>query len=220
MFSWIAGKVAEEAREEESTSIVEISAKRLLSQYSVRDLVRRAESSIAQLELSKQLLLQEFGPRAQAFVDRYIDPIVEPIQIFVQLGHEGKGLETIGRAVTSVELLAMLRDQTRMYRKVRDSLEVKTRDVILEDIAFIMSYPSEAFEDALIPAPQKGQVLREIEEALQPILLELESLLSVRPPSHEFIHLFQWRLAIDVRRQHLHDAAMQAIDEIIRTSGF
>jgi hypothetical protein len=216
MFSWIAHRVTEEAREEETTPTSEISAKRILSQYSTQDLVRKAKSSIARLELSKQVLLQEFGPRAQAFVERYIDPIVEPVKIFVQSGREGSPPETLKGAVESVELLALLHDETRLQRKIRDALEIKTRDVILEDIAFILSYPSEALEDVSIPASRRGLVLREMEEALQPILLELETLLSVCPSSYEFIPLFQWRVGVDTQRQNLHDRAMQVVDEKIR----
>jgi hypothetical protein len=215
MFSWIANRVTEEAREEVSTSVGETSAKRLLSQYSSQDLIRRAGSSIAQIKLSKQAFLQEFGTRAQAFVDRYIDPVVEPIKSFVHGGREEKVSETLKGAVGSVELLAMLHDETRLRRKIRDSLESRTRDIILEDISFILSYPSEALEDAAIPAAHRGFILREIEESLQPILLELESLLSVCPPSYEFIPLFQWRVGVDSKRQHLHDCAMQVIDEKI-----
>ena len=218
MFSWIAGRVAEEAREEESGSVVEAAAKRLLSQYSSRDLIRRAESSIAQLELSKQVLLQEFGSRAQAFVDRYIDPIIEPVKSFVQESHEGKTSEHFKGAVGNVELLAILHDDTRLSRRIRETLETKTKDVILEDIAFILSYPSEALEDASIPASQRAGLLRNIEEALQPVLLDLEALLSVRSPSYEFIPLFQWRAGVDLQRQHLHDKAMQIIEEKVHTS--
>jgi hypothetical protein len=213
MFSWIAGRVTEEAREEESGSVVETAAKRLLSQYSSRDLVRRAESSIAQLELAKQVLLQEFGSRAQAFVDRYIDPVIEPVKSFVYESREGKVLESFKGAIGNVELLAILHDDTRLSRKIRETLEAKTKDVILEDIAFILSYPSEALEDAAIPASQRAGLLRDIEEALQPVLLDLESLLSVRSPSYEFIPLFQWRAGVDLQRQRLHDKAMQIIEE-------
>lgn len=216
MFSWIAGQVTREAREEEEAREGEASARRLLSQYSTRDLIRKAESSIAQVELSKQVLLQEFGSRAQAFVDRYINPVIVPIQSFIQSIREGTVARTIKGAVESVELLAILQDETRLRRRIRDSLEIKTRDVILEDIAFILSYPAEALGDAYVPSAGRGYVLREIEEALQPILMELESLLSARPPSYECLALFQWREAIDVKRQHLHDSAMQVIDEKVR----
>ncbi len=215
MFSWIASRVTEEAREEVASGVSEASAKRLLSQYSSRDLIRRAEGSIAQLELSKQVLLQEFGSRAQAFVERYIDPVIDPVKSLVVAGREGKGIETVKGAVGGVELLAIMHDDSRLRRKIHDSLEMKTREAILEDIAFIMSYPSEALAEATIPASQRGEILRQIEEALQPVLLELESLLSSGLPAYEFVPLFQWREAIDGERQRLHDRAMQIIDEKI-----
>lgn len=215
LFSWIANRVTEEAREEESMVESETSAKRLLSQYSSRDLMRRAKAVIAQVEASQQLLLQEFGPRAQAFIDRYVVPVLEPIQSFVHAGQEGKITETVRGAIGTVELLAMLHDKARLPRKIRDTLELKTRDVILEDIAFLLSYPSEAVEDARVPLRERGDLLRKIEGALQPILLDLEALLSLRPPSTEFIPLFRWRLEVDSKRQRLHDEALQIIDEEI-----
>jgi hypothetical protein len=216
MFSWIADRVTEEAREEEAVSVSESSAKRVLSQYSSRDLLRRADSSIARIELSKQILLQQFGTRAQAFVERYVFPVVEPIKSFIQSIREGLVAPDVKDAVGSLELLAMMHDENRLFRKIRDSLETKTRDAILGDIAFILSYPSEALEDAFIPAAQRGAILREIEEKQQPLLLELEDLLSVHPTTFELIPLFEWRLGIDQKRQRLHDASMQIIDEKIR----
>lgn len=215
LFSWIANRVTEEARVEESSVSGEASAKRLLSQYSFRDLMRKAKGAIAEVELAKQALLQQFGPRAQAFVDRYVTPVIEPVVSYVQMGRQGDLSETMRGAVGSVELLAMLHDELRLSRKIRESLEGKTREVILEDIAFILSYPTEAVEDARIPVARRRRILRRIEEALQPVLLDLEALLSVRPPSSELISLFQWRVGVDARRQRLHDGALQVIDEEI-----
>lgn len=220
LFSWIAGRATEEAREEQLFSEAERSAKRALSQYSSRDLIRKATSLLTQVEVAKQTLLQEMGPSSQAFIDRYISPIADQIEMFLQEFRELRPGEALKGAVGSVELLAMLHDSTRVFRKIRDSLEVKTRDVILEDIAFILSYPSEVVEDAVIPVAQRAIVVREIEEALQPILMELEFLLGMRPEAIEPTPLFKWRTRIDQKRQQIHDRAMQVIDDKIHKRTF
>jgi hypothetical protein len=110
----------------------------------------------------------------------------------------------------------MMHDESRLRRKIRDTLERQTRQVILEDIAFILSYPSEALEETMIPPTHFGMVLRQMEHELQPILLQLESLLSIPPPSFEFGQIFQWRMTLDARRQQLHDHALNLIDGYIQ----
>ncbi len=171
---------------------------------------------MAQLELSKQLLLEEYGESAHGFILRYVDPVVEPVKRFIaaSVGEQ----EALERLVGSVEMLHIMHDEMRLRRKIRETIEEHIRQVILEDIDFIMSYPSEAIEEALIPAPLAGTVLRDVEHDLQPILLQLESLLSIPPPSHEFIPIFQWRVTLDDRRQQLHDHALKIIDGHIQRS--
>ena len=216
MFSWIANQVTRESHEDSLTTSKETARRRLMSLYSAPNLVQQAKNSVEKLELSKNALVQEHGPRAQAFADRYIDPFFAPIKNLIQAKQEGKIPEMPQDAVGSVEILAIAGDPARLRRKIYTSIKSKTQDVILEDIAFLLSYPNEAIGDAHVAPEQHRALLRKIEDALQPILLELESLLSVDPPSSAFNDLFQWRVDIDTQRQRLHDLAMNIINEEIR----
>lgn len=215
MFSWIANRITQEAQESEPVESGDPESNRLLSLYATPNLVQQAKESISRLEASKQALLEEFGHVAQAFVDRYIDPVFAPIKTMIRDKNEGKAPVIPKDAVESVEILAMAHDPSRLKRKIRDSIKHKTRDVLLEDIAFLLSYPSEAIGDASIPSDQRGPLLRQIEIDLQPILLELESMLSIHPPSTEFSALFEWKIDVDAKRQILHDESMRIIESEI-----
>jgi hypothetical protein len=124
--------------------------------------------------------------------------------------------EILRNVVATVEVLTILNDETRLSKKISENLVKQTQQVILEDIAFVMSYPTELVDEDRVPVHAKMMLLQDIGKDLHPVLEQLESLLATHPASHDFSHLFEWRTTLDVQRQRLHDKAMRVIEEKVR----
>jgi hypothetical protein len=183
--------------------------------HSSPNLVQRAREAVERMESSKHAFVRSGGAQAEAFADRYIEPVFERAKQLIERVEKGEPLHTPEGAARSLEILALANDPDRLYTKIFDSIVQKTTNAILEDMMFLMSYPSEAIEDSLVDSHDRAPLLRQIEQSLVPVLRELELLISHSPTSDDFHALFQWRQDLDMRRQQLHDAGMRIIDDAI-----
>lgn len=218
MFSWVGQFVTREAKEASVEKEREQQKKRFLSRYPIAELLASGENSIKKLEEARDEFLQKAGSAGTAFVARNIDPVLTPLRQFIfslknakpdeqSLIRESK--EVLG----TIELIALARDEKRLWKRIRENLERQTSQALVEDIAFIMAYPGELLKNAHVPETQQTRILKSVESEFRSIFFNLEKLLEKHPISDDLYSLFCWRTTIDNERQSLHDAAIKLIEE-------
>jgi hypothetical protein len=178
--------------------------------------LQRAERSVRHLDQAKEELLAHSGGPAHAFIDRYVEPILAPAREIVTIARSGGTADVSKWAVAGVEMVSLVQEESRLRRKIYEFCLEKSRDAVLEDIAFIVSYPNELVSSSWIPIEERPELLRRIESTLQPILQELEGLLTRHPRSFDLRVLFQWKQELDEERQRLHDLSLNTIDAEIQ----
>ena len=214
LFSWIASWATQEARREVIGS--EHTPQQTLSVHLPKHLLQQVEASIHHLDNAKRELIERFGPQAEAFVDRYVEPILSPAHDLIESARRGEPVDVSRWAVASAELLSLVQDEEKLRRKIFGFCLEKTRDAILEDITFIASCPHELVESSWAPLSERPGLIKRIDADLQPILQEFEKLLTRRPQSHDLETLFRWRAELDGERQRLHDLSLATIDAQIQ----
>lgn len=215
LFSWVAGLATQEAREGVGSSEHVSQGKRCLSVHLSGHLLQRAERAVQHLDRAKAELLVQMGQPAHAFIERYIEPILSPAREIIAAARTGGVADVSKWAVAGVEMLSLVQED-RLRRKIYEYSLEKTRDAILEDMAFIVSYPNELLGSSWIPLEERPDLFRRIETSLQPILHELEGLLTRHPRSLDLKILFQWKKDLDEERQRLHDLSLTTIDNVIK----
>jgi hypothetical protein len=195
-FTWIGALVTREAKEVPvEREQQELQKKRLLSRYPLSELLAGGEKSMKSLAQAKEAFLQRAGSAGEAFVARNVDPIFLPLQRFI------------------VSLKAERPDERSLVKEAREGLEKQTRQALLEDIAFVLSYPGELLENAHVSEAQQSKILRDLEKQLKTVLVKFEKLLDKSPVSEDLYDLFTWRVTLDNERQSLHDIAIKFIEE-------
>jgi hypothetical protein len=149
-----------------------------------------------------------------------VDPVIHALNDFVlslkeitEIGDAQSG--GMRGALGTVELIALARDEHRPWKKIREGTEYQGRQALLEDVAFIMTYPAELLSHMGVVGQEQAMTLKKIEEALLPVLLKFEKLLAKHPISNDFYALYSWRSLLDAERQQLHDTALKCIEEHI-----
>lgn len=213
LFSWITRGVVQGARVDETCgdTDLEFYVKKFFGKYTPKELICGAEGVLARVEASRQELFAAYGERSQAFINRYIEPVVELVRKFIEAERGGGNYSRVLGAVGSLELLETVLDEGRLRTRVRENLFEQVRQVLCEDISFVMNYPKEVV--ATLPVRDRKIAQRTLEDRLQPILLHFEKLVSQSPIKPDFGALFSWKTAIDLQRQELHDLAMRTIEE-------
>jgi hypothetical protein len=216
LFSWIASWATQEAREEVGRVELVPQVKRLLSVHLSGHLLQRAERSVQHIEQAKEELLVHSGQPAWAFIERYVEPILTPAREILIAARTGGSADVSRWAIAGIEMVSLVQEEDRLRRKIYEFCLEKTRDAILEDMAFIVSYPHELVSSSWILTEEQPELINRIEAGLQPLLHEYETLLTRHPRSFDLNVLFRWKLELDEERQRLHDLSLATIDEQIQ----
>ena len=194
----------------------ELGPQRLSSVHLSGHLLQRAEQTVQHLERSKEDLLAKSGHPAYAFVDRYVEPILAPAREVVAAARSGTSVNISKWAVAGVEMVSLVQEESRLLWKIYEYCLEKTHDAVLEDMAFIISCPRELVSSSWVPSSEQPALIRRIEDGLQPLLQEFETLRARSPQSASLSDLFSWKYELDEERQRLHDLALEIIDTQIQ----
>ena len=216
LFSWITGWAAQEAHGEVGRAELAPQVKQTLSVHLSGDLLQRAQESVQHLALAKNELLSQCGRQGQAFVERYVDPILVPAHELLAAARSGAEVDISKWAVAGVEMLSLVQDEAWLQRRIYDFCLEKTRDALVEDIAFIESCPQELMSGSGVPVQKRPALIGRIDVGLRPLLGEFEQLLTRHPRSSDLATLFRWKVELDEERQRLHDLSLEAIDRQIQ----
>ena len=216
LFSWIASWAPQEARAEVERAELAPQVKQTLSVHLSGDLLQRAEKSVYSLDLAREELLSQCGHQGHAFVERYVDPVLVPAHELLAAARSGAEVDVSRWAVAGVEMISLIHDEARLQRRIYDFCLEKTREALVEDVAFIASCPQELINDSEVPAQKRPSLLKRIEADLRPLLDEFEKLLTHHPRSPDLKTLFGWKFDLDEERQRLHDLSLTAIDQQIQ----
>lgn len=219
-FQWITTRVSPRPKITEATAEQEKQKAHLLSRYPLPELISGGQRSIVKLERARNAFLDRAGAAGEAFVSRHVDPVIRALQDFVLSLQENKETPLQPRtgmkgALGTVELIALARDEHRPWKKIRESTEYQARQALLEDITFVMAYPAELLAHMGIVGQEQAITLKQIEDALHPVLLKYEKLLAKHPHDEDFYTLYHWRTTLDIERQQLHDTALKGIEEYL-----
>ncbi len=184
---------------------------RPITHVSQEDLKEKATLVLNQLDKEKKLLIADGSPLAEAFVLRHVESVLAPLRRFVDSTSKG-----LACRLTDVEVVSSLHKVDQVRNKIFENVQRQTSQVIAEDIAFVTSLPLEVLDEAHVAVQQREAVLQDMQQRIQPVVEELQSLVTKEESPSGLVGLYHWRTRIDQSRQQLQDTALSLIEESVR----
>lgn len=203
ILDWLGTLITEQARTD-----VQVTRNYHVSVYTERhEKVRMSALHIIEdLNEAKKRLIVEFGQSAANFICKCIDPMIAHVsELVTDLSSKHIQDNSAGflkRAIERVRYYAQL-DEGKLKRKIVFDAHDLIRTAIEKDIDMLIKYKKQIYHD------DKAQ---KIDEALSPILVELENLMAQRIDTDDLRAFFSWRNAIDEKRNTLVEMGLYTVD--------
>jgi len=152
-------------------------------------LIGQMQKQVSDIIREKEQLYEEKGESAHPFIVRFVDPILEPVRVF--LNRCGQGA-CVHDAVCRVTLCSLLQNKKELRQKIAEHLYEQTQKAVHKDLSFLQAYSVET---------KTG------ETKLKGIRKKLDRLLVTKPVGVGLDDLYHWRFSLDQRRQLLLDQA-------------
>jgi len=152
--------------------------------YLNRQLVDQMQKQVSDIIREIEQLYEEKGESVHPFITRFVDPVLQPVQSF--LNHCGQNVH-VHDVVCRVELCSLLQNKKELRQKIAEHLYEQTQKAVLKDLLFLQA------------CAEKKKV--------KGIRKKLDRLLVNKSLGSSLADLYDWRVSLDQRRQQLLDQA-------------